>query len=60
MKSEDDLYHFDFVGGNGQVLATSPLYRTKNSAISAIESVRTSAQDAVFEDRTTGETDHLT
>ena len=60
VKAEDGLYHFDFVGSNGQILATSPLYRTRENAICAIEAIRASAHDALFEDRTVADSNRLT
>ena len=60
VKAEDGLYHFDFIGSNGQVLATSPLYRTRENAISAIEAIRESAHDALFEDRTVADSNRFT
>ena len=59
VKAEDGLYHFDFVGSNGQVLATSPLYRTRENAIGAIDAIRESAHDALFEDRTVAGSNRL-
>lgn len=45
-------YHFVLVADNGQILCTSENYSTKQSAKSAIESIRKIAANATLEDAT--------
>jgi uncharacterized protein YegP (UPF0339 family) len=49
-KGESGKFHFNLVAGNGQVIATSQTYHSKESAHEGIESVRKNAPDAVVED----------
>ena len=45
-------FHFNLKASNGQVIATSQMYKTKKSALNGIESVRSHAADAVLKDTT--------
>ena len=47
-------FRFNLVASNGQVIATSEAYESKQSALSGIESVRRSAPDAEVDDQTAG------
>jgi uncharacterized protein len=49
-KGESGKFHFNLVAGNGQVVATSQAYHSKESAKEGIESVRKNAPDAPVED----------
>jgi len=45
-------FHFNLPAANGQVIATSQHYESKESALHGIESVRRNATDAALEDKT--------
>ena len=45
-------FHFNLVAGNGQVIATSESYESKQAAMNGIKSVQTNAPDAKIEDET--------
>ena len=49
-KGESGKFHFNLVAGNGQVIATSQVYHSKESASDGIESVRKNAPDATVVD----------
>jgi uncharacterized protein len=49
-KGASGKFHFNLVAGNGQVIATSETYESKESAHNGIESVRKNAPDAIVED----------
>lgn len=52
-KSKDGQFMFNLKAGNGQVILTSELYKTKASAENGIESVRKNAnREGAFETRT--------
>jgi uncharacterized protein YegP (UPF0339 family) len=51
-KGESGKFHFNLVASNGQVIATSQAYHSKESAKEGIESVRKNAPDAPVEDET--------
>lgn len=51
-KGSTGRYHFNLHAANGQVIATSQHYESKESALKGIESVRHNAADAVVEDQT--------
>jgi uncharacterized protein YegP (UPF0339 family) len=51
-KGSTGKYHFNLHAANGQVIATSQHYESKESALKGIESVRHNATDAVVEDQT--------
>ncbi len=45
-KDKKDKYRFRLKAGNGQIIATSEAYETRDSCISGIESVKKNAPDA--------------
>ena len=49
----DGQYHFVLKASNGEVIAQSEMYTTKNAALNGIESVRKNAPDARLVDKTT-------
>jgi hypothetical protein len=51
-KGESGKFHFNLLSGNGQVVATSQSYESKESALNGIKSVQTNAPDARIEDET--------
>ena len=51
-KGSTGKFHFNLHAANGQVIATSQHYESKESALKGIESVRHNAADAPVEDRT--------
>jgi uncharacterized protein YegP (UPF0339 family) len=51
-KGSTGKYHFNLHAANGQVIATSQHYESKESALKGIESVKHNAADAVVEDQT--------
>ena len=51
-KGSTGKYHFNLHAANGQVIATSQHYESKESALHGIESVRHNAPDAPVEDNT--------
>ena len=51
-KGSTGKYHFNLHAANGQVIATSQHYESKESAIKGIESVKHNAPDAPIEDQT--------
>ena len=51
-KGSTGKFHFSLHAANGQVIATSQHYESKESALKGIESVRHNAADAVVEDKT--------
>lgn len=53
-KSESGKFHFNLKAGNGQIVATSQMYASKESALNGIESVRKNAPDAKLEDLSEG------
>ena len=49
-KASDGQFHFNLKAGNGEIVLTSELYKTKDSALNGIESVRKNAtRDGAFE-----------
>lgn len=44
-KAENGKFHFNLKAGNGQIVATSQMYASKESALNGIESVRKNAAD---------------
>lgn len=50
-KSANGKYHFNLKASNGQVVATSQMYESKESALNGIESVRSNAPDAKLDDQ---------
>ena len=53
-KGQTGKFHFNLVAGNGQVIATSEAYNSKEAALNGIESVRKNAPDAPVDDETSG------
>ena len=51
-KSKDDQFYFNLTATNGQVIATSEMYTTKESAQTGIHSVKENAPKAEIEDQT--------
>lgn len=51
-KGESGKFHFNLLAGNGQVVATSQAYESKESALNGIKSVQTNAPSAKVEDET--------
>lgn len=51
LKAKDGQYHFQLKAGNGETIAQSEMYKSKDSAMNGIESVRKNAGDAAFEDK---------
>ena len=51
-KTEDGMYVFSLVAGNGHVIATSGQYQSKTAAINGIKSVKGNAPDARLDDQT--------
>lgn len=50
-KSENGKFHFNLKAGNGQVIATSQMYASKEAALNGIESVRKNAPEAKLDDQ---------
>jgi uncharacterized protein len=53
-KGTTGKFHFNLVAGNGQVIATSEAYESKESALKGIESVKANAPEAQVDDQTAG------
>jgi len=51
-KGSTGKFHFNLQAANGQVIATSETYESKESALNGIESVKRNAPDAPVDDRT--------
>ena len=51
-KGSTGKFHFNLHAANGQVIATSQHYESKESALNGIESVKHNAADAAVEDKT--------
>jgi uncharacterized protein len=51
-KGQTGKFHFNLVATNGQVIATSEAYNSKEAALNGIESVRKNAPDAALDDET--------
>ena len=43
LKSSNDKFYFNLKAGNGEVILTSQMYASKDSALSGIESVKTNS-----------------
>ncbi len=46
-------FHFNLLAGNGQIILTSEMYKTKSSAENGIESIKKNAADETRYDRLT-------
>ncbi len=51
-KTTSGQFHFNLKAGNGEIIATSEMYNSKDSAKSGIESVKNNAADAEVVDLT--------
>jgi uncharacterized protein YegP (UPF0339 family) len=51
-KGSTGKFHFNLQAGNGQVIATSETYESKESALNGIKSVKTNAPEAEVVDET--------
>lgn len=51
-KAANGKYHFNLKASNGQVIAQSQMYASRDTAIKGIESVRNHAADAKLDDQT--------
>ena len=51
-KGTTGKFHFNLVAGNGQVIATSEAYESRESALKGIESVKANAPGAGLDDQT--------
>jgi len=51
-KGSSGKYHFNLHAANGQIIATSETYESKQSALNGIESVKKNAADARVDDET--------
>lgn len=52
-KGSSGQFHFNLVSTNGETVATSETYTTKESCKDGIEAVKRLASDATIEDQTT-------
>jgi uncharacterized protein YegP (UPF0339 family) len=50
-KDASDKFRFNLVAGNGEIIAQSQAYASKDSALAGIESVRKNASDAEVDDQ---------
>ena len=50
-KGTTGKFHFNLVAGNGQVIATSEAYESRESALKGIESVKANAPGAELDDQ---------
>jgi uncharacterized protein len=51
-KGEHGGFHFNLLAANGEVIATSQHYKSKESAMNGIKSVQANAPDATLVDET--------
>ena len=51
-KSKDNQFYFQLIAPNGETIATSETYSTKDNAMNGIEAVKTYAATAEIEDNT--------
>jgi hypothetical protein len=51
-KGESGKFHFNLLAGNGEIIATSQHYESKESALHGIKSVQNNAADARVVDET--------
>ena len=51
-KSSSGRYHFNLVGANGQIIATSEAFERKESAVRAIAAAKAIINDAGVDDQT--------
>jgi uncharacterized protein len=50
-KGTSGKFHFNLVASNGQVIATSESYESRESALNGIESVKSNAPGAAVDDQ---------
>jgi uncharacterized protein YegP (UPF0339 family) len=53
-KGSSGKFHFNLLATNGQVIATSEAYESKQAALNGVESVKKNAPGAEVEDQTAG------
>ena len=53
-KGSSGKFHFNLLATNGQVIATSEAYESKQAALNGIESVKKNALGAEVDDQTAG------
>jgi len=51
-KTSNGQFRFNLKAGNGEIIATSESYTTKQSALNGIESVQNNAPSATVDDQT--------
>jgi uncharacterized protein YegP (UPF0339 family) len=51
-KGATGKFHFNLVASNGETVATSESYNSKDSAMKGVDAVRRAAADAVVDDQT--------
>lgn len=51
-KGSSGKFHFNLLAGNGQIIATSETYESKQSAMNGIHSVKENAPGAEVDDQT--------
>ena len=51
-KGTTGKFHFNLLAGNGQVIATSEAYESRESALKGIDSVKANAPGAEVDDQT--------
>lgn len=51
-KGTTGKFHFNLVASNGETVATSESYQSRDSALKGIDAVRRAAADAVIDDQT--------
>jgi len=51
-KNAGGQFHFNLQASNGEVIATSETYQSKDAALNGIESVKKNAADASTDDQT--------
>jgi uncharacterized protein len=51
-KGSSGKFHFNLLAGNGQVIATSETYESKQSALNGIHAVKENAPSAEVDDQT--------
>jgi uncharacterized protein YegP (UPF0339 family) len=52
LKRSGDQYMFNLKAGNGEIIATSERYKTKDGALNGIQSVKDNAPGATIDDET--------
>lgn len=58
-KAKDGQFHFNLLASNGQVILSSEMYKTRDSALNGIESVKKNSQrDGAFQTKTSSSDKH--